>query len=537
MRVITASEMRELDRETIETLGVPSIVLMENAARGVSSVIYRYVNGISCVVVCGKGNNGGDGLALARNLYNMGYDVEVVLTADVEELKGDARINAEILSKLPVPIHVVKEEGRLIELYPLLRDADFVIDAIFGTGLTKPVKGFYASLIEIINKASKRVVSVDIPSGLFADTGCVQGTHIKADFTVTFGFPKLAHILPPACYSVGELFVVDISIPEDIAFLVGPKRFVLTLGEVAFALPEREVMSHKYTYGHLVVLGGSSGKTGAPCMASQAALRSGVGLVTAFVPSTLNTIFEVKLTETMTVPVNDGGKGYFSLESVDAVMREFDSGRFSCLLIGPGLGSAPETFEFAREVIKRTNLPMVIDADGINALSESIELIKLRENPIILTPHIGEFSRLTGISKEEILKSPHEKALRFAEEFGVYVVLKSGRTVVATPDGKVFVNVIGNPGMATAGTGDVLAGVIGALLAMGLEAEDSAKLGVFIHSLAGDIAAESLTQESMKACDLVEFLPNALKLLKKKESEPDRDALPFVKSLREIVGV
>ena len=537
MRVTTAEEMRNLDRETIEVLGIPGIVLMENAARGVVSVIYDKVEGNSVVVVCGKGNNGGDGLAIARNLYNLGYDVEVVLTAEIEELKGDARTNAEVLSRLPVPVHVVKDSTRLVEVYSLLKEADFVVDAIFGTGLSKPVEGFYRDLIEVINKANKTVVSVDIPSGLSSDTGEIIGTHIMANITVTFGFPKIAHIMPPACYYVGELFVVDISIPEDIPFLLGPQRYILTFDEVAFTYPIREIMSHKYTYGHVAVIGGSAGKTGAPCMTAEAALRTGAGLSTVIVPASLNTIFEVKLTETMSIPIPDAGRGYFGIDTLDRVVETVEKGKFSAVILGPGLGNEPETFEFARKVIKEVTKPLVIDADGINAIAEAPEILKTKKQEIIITPHIGEFSRLTGLSKEEILKSPHEKAKEFAQKFGVTVVLKSGRTVVATPDGKVYINVIGNPGMATAGTGDVLSGIIGALLGMGVEAEDAAKFGVFLHALAGDIGAQNLSQESLKACDIIDFLPEAVKKIKEREINPAKHREPFVTNIREIVGV
>lgn len=537
MRVTTAEEMRNLDRETIELLGIPSTVLMENAARSVVSVIYDRIEGKSAVVVCGKGNNGGDGLTVARNLYNLGYDVEVVLTADVEELKGDARVNAEVLSKLPVPIHVVKESSRLVEVYSLLKEADFVVDAIFGTGLSRAVEGFYRDLIEVVNKANKTIVSVDIPSGLPSDSGEVIGPHISADVTVTFGYPKVAHIMPPACYSVGELFISDISIPEDIPFLLNFDRYILTLDEVAFTYPEREVMSHKYTYGHVAVVGGSTGKTGAPCMSAESALRTGAGLSTVVIPASLNQIFEVKLTEVMSIPIPDEGKGFFGIGAVERVVETVENGKFSSVVLGPGLGNELETFEFAKEVMRNVTKPLLIDADGLNAIAGSPEVLKDKEQEVVITPHVGEFARLTGLTTEEILKSPHEKAREFAQKFGVTVVLKSGRTVVATPNGKVYINVMGNPGMATAGTGDVLSGVIGALLGMGIDGEDSAKFGVFLHSLAGDLGAQKLSQESLKACDVIDFIPAAVKLIKEKEVKLTKHRQAFVTSFREILGV
>ncbi len=537
MKLLKASEMASMDRETIETVGIPGIVLMENASRGVAEVIYRYVKGSNVLVVCGKGNNGGDGLATARHLYNLGYQVEVVLTASPETLKGDARKNLEILSKLPVPVHVIESQERLIELYELLKGSEIVVDALFGTGLSKPLEGFYSDVVDLINRSNRTVVSVDIPSGLSADTGMVIGKHVVADYTVTFAFPKVAHVFPPACESTGRVFVVDISIPEDVSFLLGPERYLLTADEVLFTLPPREIMSHKYTFGHVAVVGGSRGKTGAPCMAAEAVLRTGGGLATVIVPESLNSIFETKLTEVMSVPVKDDGKGRFGLGELEAVLDVVRNGRFSAVVLGMGLGNAPDTFEFVREFVKRCNLPMVIDADGINALADTPEVLKLKETPVVITPHVGEFSRISGRTKEEILSAPYDLALEFAQRFGITVVLKSGRTVVATKEGKVYVNVIGNPGMATAGTGDVLAGVIGSLLGMGVEEEDAAKFGVFLHSLAGDIAAEELTQEGVKACDLIEFLPRSLKRLKELERNPVKTISPFVTELRETVGV
>jgi len=536
MRLVKAKEMQELDSHTINVLGIPGIVLMENAARGVCEVIYQKVSGTSALIVCGKGNNGGDGLAIARNLYNLGYDVEVILTAPIDDLKGDARKNAEILSALPVPIHVVNSKEKLFELFAFAREADFVVDALFGTGLTKPLSGFYAELADFINSLNKTVVSVDIPSGLSADSGSVIGPHVKADFTVTFGYPKLAHVIPPACYNVGELYIVDISIPEDIGNLIGPDRFLLTLDDVAFTYPVREVMSHKYTYGHVAVVGGSKGKTGAPTMAALAALRTGAGLSTVIVPDSLNDIFEVKLTEVMSLPVKDDGKGYFGLDSLSSVLSHIEKGKFSAVVVGPGLGSSEDTYQFARQLVKELNLPMVIDADGINALADSTEILSHKEVPVILTPHVGEFSRLTGLPKEEILENLVDVAADFARHHGVVVVLKSGRTVVATPSGKTFVNTIGNPGMATAGTGDVLAGVIGALLGMGVDPEDAAKFGVYLHSLAGDIAAVGLTEEGLIATDLIDYLPKAIQKVKAYEKNPPKHSLAFVTSLKEVVG-
>jgi len=536
MRLLKAKEMQEVDRHAIEVVGIPGIVLMENAARGVCEVIYRFVDGFRAVVVCGKGNNGGDGLAVARNLYNLGYDVEVFLTAPVSELKGDARKNAEVLSTLPVPIHVIDSKEKLFELYAFIKESDFVVDALFGTGLSKPLEGIYAEIVEVINSSNKSVVSVDIPSGLLADSGEVIGPSVKAAYTVTFAYPKVAHVFPPACHRVGELFIVDISIPEDSALLVAPERYLLTAEQVLFTYPIRDIMDHKYTFGHLAVVGGSKGKTGAPSMAAEAALRSGVGLTTLLTPESLNPVFEVKLTEAMTLPVKDDGEGFFGINSLDEHLSSLKGGKFTALLLGPGLGSNPETYEFARGLFKECQLPMVVDADGINALAENRELLKLKEEPVILTPHVGEFCRISGLSKEEVLKSLPDVAGEFASHFGVYLVLKSGRTVVATPSGKLFVNVIGNPGMATGGTGDVLAGIIGGLLAMGIEAEDAAKFGVYLHSLAGDIASEALSQEALVATDLIRFLPQAIKRIKEMEHSYAREEFAFVTSLRERLG-
>jgi len=533
MRVLKAREMQELDKFTIEVLGIPGLVLMENAARGICEVVSRVLPSGKIAVVCGKGNNGGDGLAAARNLYNMGYEVSVFLTAPVEELKGDAKKNAEILSSLPVRIEVIREDS-LDRLKSSLSESDLTIDALFGTGLSKPLGGFYEELVNLINRFAKKVLAVDLPSGLSADSPKPIGVCVKADYTVTFAHPKVAHIFPPASEFVGELFIVDISIPQSVSQSMAPNRYILSLEEVSLLFPERKQMSHKYTYGHVAVIGGSLGKTGAPSMAAISALRVGAGLSTIIAPRSLAPIFETKLTEVMTLPIGKGEKDFFGIDHLEETFLAVERGKFSTLLVGPGLGNKSDSYEFVREFLRsKPLLPLVIDADGINALAQEPHILNLLEVPVVLTPHIGEFSRLASIPKEEVLASLPDVALDFATKFGVYLVLKSSRTVVATPDGELFVNIRGNPGMATAGTGDVLAGVIAGFLAMGMGAANASKLGVFLHSLAGDMAAARKTQESLIATDIIEELPEAIAWLKEREI---RKTKKLITALRELVG-
>ncbi|SNR59172.1 NAD(P)H-hydrate dehydratase [Desulfurobacterium atlanticum] len=536
MYVLKATEMAEIDRVTINEIGVPGAVLMENAARGLASVIFDRVKGKNALIVCGAGNNGGDGFAVARNLINHGYKVEIVLLTSPERLKGDAKINYDILLNMGVDVKVAEKETDLTVLLDSLKNADFVVDAIFGTGLTRPVEGFYATAIKFINEKSNFTVSVDIPSGLFAGESFLpEGEFIKADITVTFAYPKIAHVLPPACKMCGEVFVVDISIPESKVKNLLPHRELITVEKVAPAFPGRDMDTHKYNYGYLAVIGGSCGKTGAVSMTAMASLRTGVGLVTAIVPRDLNTIYEVKLTEPMTIPIISAEKGHFNANSLDEVITVLKESKFSTVAIGPGLGWNKDTEIFVSELLKTIKKPVVLDADGLNSISKNVDILKtLRETPI-LTPHTGEFSRLTGIPVKEINNRPIDTAVKFATEYGVVLVLKGARTIVATPEGKVYINTLGNPGMATAGTGDVLTGIIGALRAKGLSAELSAVAGVFVHSLSGDLAAKTLGEESLIATDLIKTLPEAIRFLKEAaEKEKSKDS--FVKSFREIVG-
>ena len=537
MYVLRADEMAKIDRKTIDEIGVPGVVLMENAARGVVSVIFERVKGKNCLVVCGAGNNGGDGFAVARNLVNHGYSVDVVLLSSPEKLKGDAKINYDVLLKMGVDVKVAEKETDLTVLLDGLERADFVVDAVFGTGLTRPVEGFYAAAIRFINEKSKFTVSVDIPSGLFAGESFIpDGAVVDADITVTFAYPKIAHVLSPACKMCGEVFVVDISVPEDKMENLLPRRELITAEKVIPAFPERDMDTHKYNYGYLAVIGGSCGKTGAVTMTAMASLRTGVGLVSAIVPRDLNPVYEVKLTEPMTIPIASAEKGHFNANSLDEVITVLKEGKFSAVAIGPGLGWNRDTEAFVSELLRAVEKPFIIDADGLNSISRNVAVLKeLKEIPI-LTPHTGEFSRLTGLSTKEILAKPLETAVNFAVDYGVVLVLKGARTVVATPEGKVFINILGNPGMATAGTGDVLTGIIGALRAKGLSAEASAVAGVFLHSLSGDFAAKTFGQESLIATDLIKALPEAVQFLKETgERKQVKDT--FVKSLREIVGV
>ncbi|NPA57945.1 MAG: NAD(P)H-hydrate dehydratase [Aquificae bacterium] len=509
MRLLKAKEMAFADENTIKKTGIPSLVLMENAGRTSAQIILEKLNFNSAVVVAGGGNNGGDGLVIGRYLLLAGKDVQVcVLSESRDRLSEDNLKNFEIFENFGGKVSFFGSKD-IRKLVKPVKDADVVIDAVFGTGFTPPVKGYREKALQIINRHGKTVVAVDIPSGLSADKGIIEGTHITADLTITFAAPKPVHVLYPASLHCGDVFVVDISI--DRKYLKKFKRYLLEPS--ILKLPRRTKDSHKYTYGHALIIGGSQGKTGAVIMASRSATASGSGLVSAVVPQELNAVFETALVEEMTLPVHSSG-GSFTKKAVKQIKQIIKNGKFTSIALGMGMSVNEGTLAVVEQILK-VRLPLVIDADGINnlALLENFKNRLLKRNyPTVITPHIGEMSRLTGIPTQQILANMEDVAVDFSRETGVYTVLKGSRTVLSTPEGKVFYSIRGNEGMATAGTGDVLSGIL-ATLVYRLGAEDGIKTGVYLHGLAGDLAYQVINPESMKATDLIGFIPEAYDLL------------------------
>ncbi len=510
IRVLKAREMAYADENTIKLTGIDSIVLMENAGRTASEIILnRYRDKNRFTIVAGSGNNGGDGLVIARYLLKAGKDVKVfVLSSSKEKLSPDNLKNFEIFELFDGKILLTTEE-KLIKLRNGVKWADVVIDAVFGTGFVPPVKGYREKAIDVINKYGKEVVAVDIPSGLSADTGKVEGLHVKADITITFAFPKLCHILYPACEFCGDVYVVDISIDEK--YVSEIHRYIIEAESLK--LPQRKKNSHKYTYGHVLVIGGSRGKTGAVIMASKSATVSGAGLVTAVIPESLDTILEQSLIEEMTIPVNEED-GKFGKNSIKQIRDIIKNGKFSSIVIGMGMSVNRWTQRLVEEILK-IKKPIVIDADGLNNLSliENFEdKLRRRKQPTILTPHIGEMARLIRKDTGYVLDNIEEVAIDFSTKTNSYVVLKSARTLISTPDGKVFFSIFGNEGMATAGTGDVLAGILGAMINR-LQPEDAVLTGVSLHGLSGDFAVRYVGKESLKATDLITYIKDAYSYL------------------------
>ncbi len=504
MKLLKSKEMSLADRKTIEELGVPSLVLMENASLAVARVIKeKFAEGSRVLVLVGKGNNGGDGLACARHLKLWGYRVDVLLVFG--EVKGDASVQLKLLQALGLE--------PLRELPPL-ENYHLIVDAIFGTGFEPPVKAPAEGIIRALERVRVPVIAVDIPSGLSADSGKLYIPSIRATATITFQFPKLCHLLYPASKQCGELYVAHIGIPE--MFVENVKREIILRVEP----PKREPDIHKGKAGHVLLVGGSIGKTGALIMSAKSATRAGAGLVSVGVPQGLNHIFEVALTEEMSLPLP--GENILSYRAWESVVREQE--RFNLLAIGMGMGRFEEGQEIVLKFLKNWQKPILLDADALNNLADSkrIDVLKDRSSPTILTPHVGEFERLSGLSKEEIIHNLTDVTLEFAVQYNCYVVLKSSRTAIGTPQGKVFLSTRGTPAMAKGGAGDVLSGILSALVGRGFDLEYALKLGVFLHGLAGEIAEKEKHRESLRALDLVEYLPHAYRSL-----EEGNYQLPF----------
>ncbi len=514
MEILTAKEMREIDRKAIEDYGIPGTILMENA--GIQTIIaldekFRDLSQKRVAVFAGKGNNGGDGAVVARHLFAKKVKIEIFLFAKKDDTSPDAKINLNIAMNMGIPIHEVENFDQLKKFENQLIHSHIFIDALLGTGITPPVKGILQYAIPFLNSLQKFTLAVDIPSGLSSDNGNVEGEVFKADMTVTFCRPKRCHFLFPAAGLVGALKVADISIPDEIVNSENIKVHSIVQKNIDFLLKERKPASHKGTYGHLLVIGGSIGKGGAAAMAALSALRIGTGLVTLAVPRSVNAAIEMNPLEVMSIPLPETKEGYIDIAAKGKLL-ESKNGK-SSVLIGPGISTQQETIELLLAIIPEIKVPLVIDADGLNCLVEHLDVLKKVKGPVIITPHPGEMSRLTGNSVKEIQADRIGIAQKFAADNNVIVVLKGAGTVVALPDGEAFINTTGNPGMATAGTGDVLAGMAAGLLAQKVTPPDASKAAVYLHGLAGDRVSQKKGQVSLIASDLIEVIPSILKLI------------------------
>ncbi len=502
--LITGSQMASIDRRAIDS-GVPSIELMEAAGQGVTRVVENLLGELlnrHIVILCGKGNNGGDGFVVARQAAQSGAKVQVFTATSASEITGDAKTN---LNRLPPDI--VQSVDRIATVQNALTNADIAVDALLGTGIQGPPRGIYADLIDALTRAKCPIVAVDIPSGLNADTGKIEGPCATATCTVTFALPRIGHFFFPGRTQCGKLHLIDIGIPPSAIERERISTYLIDNRRCARLLPQREPDAHKGDCGRVYILAGSVGLTGAAALSALSALKGGAGLVTLGVPKSLNDILEIKVTEAMTHPLPEVKKvRCLSLRARGEIQRTCRTA--DSIAMGPGLGTHRETVELIRRLVRDCVCPAVIDADALNALAGDLDAIRDCETPLVLTPHIGEFARLTGCSIAEIQRDPIALALKFASDVEATIVLKGAPTIVATPGGETHINPTGNPGMATGGTGDVLTGLIAALIGQGLESSDAACIAVYLHGLAADIAAKKTGQISLIARDIIEnFAP------------------------------
>ncbi len=531
MFIVTSEEMREMDRLTIESFGIPGIVLMENAGRATAQVLLREVSDLKnkkVGVMAGKGNNGGDGFVIARCLAENGVSVGAYLLTQKGKVKGDAAHNLQLIEKMNIPFKEIPDSSTFASCLPDLAHYDLWVDAILGTGLQSDVQGFFREVIDFLNSTESPVFAVDIPSGLNTDTGTVCGICIKATTTVTFGLPKIGQVIYPGIEFVGNLAVADIGIPRVVIDQIAPKHKILLAEDVASSMKHRLPEMHKGGAGHLLVVGGSPGKTGAAAMTGLAAMRTGSGLVTLGISKSLNDIMEIQLTEIMTAPLPEIEQKVLGISAHEKIVSLLEGKK--ALAIGPGLGTASETKILVRRLLEDIPIPTVMDADGLNALQGHLDLLKKVKAPLILTPHPGEMGRLLGMSAAEVQKRRISIARDFASEYQVYLVLKGARTIIAEPGGEIIVNPTGNPGMASGGTGDVLTGMIAGFLAQGYPVLDAILSAVYIHGASGDCLAKTKGPIGYLAGDIIDIIPEQMKRLSESSSDGGED-IPLIKKL------
>ena len=526
MKILTAVQMAEVDRLTTERYLMPSILLMENAGRSFADELAKACPGLcskDILIFCGRGNNGGDGFVVARYLALRGASPSIFLFAEPDKLRGDALANWEIARAMGLPITVLPTVASARSHLRKVPAPDVIVDALFGTGLSKPIGPDFRPIVEWINKASSdaMVAAVDIPSGLLADSASIPGPAVKAHLTVTFSALKLAHVLPPAADLSGKVVLVPIGSPPALFENPEYRLNLIDAEQVRKSLPRRARDSHKGSFGHVYVVAGSRGKSGAALMTGLAALRSGAGLVTLWLPRSLQRSVVGKFPELMTEFLPETEEETLDRAGAEKVLAQLPQA--DALVLGPGVTTHPSTRRLVWELIRRSPVPVVLDADGINAFVPPAEPLRNEaDQPVILTPHPGEMARLIGKKIPEVQKNRLGTARDFATRYHCYVILKGFQTVIATPSGELFINSTGNPGMATGGTGDILAGMAGRFAAGwkhqsagegAVNLADHLAAAVYLHGSAGDLAAEEEGMESLIATDLLAYLPKAFKKL------------------------
>jgi ADP-dependent NAD(P)H-hydrate dehydratase / NAD(P)H-hydrate epimerase len=515
MYLVTSGEMKEIDRTTIENYGVPPAVLMENAGANVTQAVLNEYGPVflkKACVFCGGGNNGGDGFVIARHLKSEGALVKVFFTGDKDALTQESKANHEICGKYGIEIAGLKSNSDLEKSGYDVMGCDIIIDALIGAGLKKDIEGFMARLIVYLNNMGKYTVAVDVPSGIDPDTGDIKGVAIYADMTVTFGLPKIGITIFPGLEYVGKLVVADINIPQEL--LSKPRPNVLMTPEIVGPmLPYRHPNANKGHFGPILIIGGSRGMGGAVALTAKAALKAGAGLTTLAVPEGLHDSIKAGTDEAIVVSMKETENGSLSIDNFDRIMELAKNAKV--VAIGPGMGRDRETQALARRLIEGINKPIVVDADGINAVSEDKKCLKNIKKDVIFTPHIGEMSGLTGIKIEDIIKDKISVLRDFVGEYRVNVLLKDGRSIVADAEKNIYINTTGNSGMATPGSGDALTGVVSAFLAHGMPAAQAGIVGNFIHGMAGDLLLKEMSGEGITASDIIDKIPVAIKNLRK----------------------
>lgn len=506
MKIVTVEQIRQLDREAVEVYGISEEILMENAGASVVKLIEQElgVEGRSFVVVSGTGNNGGDGFVVARHLWSRGGEVEVFVVGNMERIKGVAKTNLERLEKIGIPVTNITNSEDIDLLEESIEEADAVIDALFGTGISREVTGVYREVIESINALSRLVFSVDIPSGINGNNGMVMGVAVRADYTVTFGLPKLGNILYPGFDYCGELYVSYISYPREL--IEKPDLGIETNDPIP--LPRRKPDGHKGEFGKALFVAGSAGYLGAPYFASMSFLKAGGGYSVLATSKSIVPFLGSKASEVVYIPLEETETGSIAYENLEQIVEL--SERADIVVVGPGLSLNEETQRLVVDLLARIEKPVIVDGDGITAVAKRKNVFKERKHYTILTPHLGEMSRLTGLSIDEIKENRVKVLVDTCKELDAIIVLKGAHSLIGTPDGRVYVNMTGNSGLATAGSGDVLTGTIAAMYGLGLNIVDAVRMGVFVHGLAGDIASYYLGEDGVTASSILESLPFAV---------------------------